>query len=178
MKTDYQTVFSRARLTVFALALAATFSLPGFASEEVEFRRTAGESSVYLAVTPAEIITGPQPASELGATPYQPPAAKDTHHVMVSKFEYRTGRSVTDAAVAARVAALGFSGTKKTLETTTVAGTPVYAGLFPMQGRGPFRGDVEFRVATAARPEHATFYFTHPSFAEPKQKKREERKRR
>ncbi len=175
MKTGYRTVFPRARLSILALVLAAIPSLSGFASEQVEFW-TAGEFSVYLAVMPVEFITGPQPAPEPGATPYQPPAAKDTHHVMVSIFEYRTGRRVTEAAVAARVAALGFSGEKKTLEPTVVAGAAVFANSFPMTGRGPFRVDVEFRVPSAQRREHATFYFTHPSFAPPQRKTQKERK--
>lgn len=175
MNTALQKVCSRAKLNILGFALAAAFSLSGFASEQVEFRRTAGEFSVFLAVMPAEFITGPQPAPEPGATPYQPPAAKDTHHIMVSIFESRSSRRVTEAAVAARVAALGFSGEKKVLEPTAVAGAAVFANSFPMIGRGPFRVDVEFRVPGAQRHEQATFYFTHPSFAPPKREIQKER---
>jgi len=176
MNAIFRKICSRARSSTLALALAAAFSLSGFASEQVEFRKTGGEFSFYLAVMPAEFIAGPQPAPEPGATPYRPPAAKDTHHVMVSIFESRTGRRVTEAAVAARVAALGFSGEKKALEPAVVAGAAVFANSFPMIGRGPFRVDVEFRVPGAQRREYATFYFTHPSFAPPKRETQKERK--
>ncbi len=176
MKTDYRKVFAGARLTILAVALAAAFSLSAFASDQIGFRTTVGEFSVYLAVMPAEFVAGPQPTPERGTTPYQPPAAKDTHHVMVSIFEYRTGRRVSEAMVTARVAALGLSGEKKALEPTAVAGATVFSNSFPMIGRGPFRVDVEFRVPGAKRHEQATFYFTHPSFAPPKDKVQKERK--
>lgn len=167
----------KAAMAFFVLALAAEHAVPSLAAETFTYRKTAGEFSVYLAVMPGELVSGPQPAPEPGATLFQPPTAQDTHHVMVSIFEYRTGRRVTNAAVEARVAALGFSGIKKPLEATTVAGAPVYAGLFPMQGRGPFRVDVELHAPSAQRREHATFYFTHPSFAPPKSKTQKEHKR-
>jgi hypothetical protein len=156
----------RTRSILATLALATLAAVPGFAAEELSFRRAAGDFWVYLSVMPAELTQGPR-VFEPGATPFQTPAAQNTHYVMVSLFNYRTARRITDAAVEARVASLGFSGTKKALEPTTVAGAPVYAGLFPMQGRGPFRVDVEFRLPDAQRREHATFYFTHPSFAAP-----------
>jgi len=174
IKSHHSTALSGAELSIVMLTLAVGFALPCAASEEMTFRKTADEYAVYLTVMPAEFISGPRPAPEPGAIPYQPPAAKDTHHVMVSVFDYRTGRRVTNAAVAARVARLGFSGEKKVLAPIAVVGAAVFANSFPMIGRGPFRIDVEFRVPDAQRHEHTTFYFTHPSFAPPK---RENQKR-
>lgn len=153
----------KAYAALLALLLTATMAATTHAAEEVSFRKNVADYWVYLTVMPAELISGPPP-SEPGATPFQPPAARDTHHVMVSLFDYRSGRRINDAKVEARVAALGFSGTQKALESTSVAGASLYAGLFPMIGRGPFRIDVEFRTAEA-KPQHATFYFSHPSFA-------------
>lgn len=151
------------------LVLIVALAFPGRAlAQELGFRKNVGDFWVYLAVMPAELLTGPGASQPPGATPYQAPAARDTHHVMVSIFEYRSGRRVEEASVAARVAELGFSGAKKTLEPIIVAGEKVYGGRFPMLGRGPYRVDVEFRLPGAAGPEHATFYFTHPSFAPPK----------
>ncbi|OGA68277.1 MAG: hypothetical protein A3G81_02645 [Betaproteobacteria bacterium RIFCSPLOWO2_12_FULL_65_14] len=150
------------------LALIVALPFAGRAlAQEMGFRKNVGEFWVYLAVMPAELLTGPSAPQAPGATPYQAPAVRDTHHVMVSIFEYRTGRRVEEASVAARVAELGFSGAKKTLEPIVVAGEKVYGGRFPMLGRGPYRVDVEFRLPGAVGPEHGAFYFTHPSFAPP-----------
>lgn len=159
--------FSRVARAVLTFLWAGVMALPAFAAEELNFRKHVGDFWVYLAVMPADLVAGP-PAAELAATPFQPASARDTHHLMVSLFDYRTGRRITDAIVEARVAALGVSGVKKVLENTSAAGAPVYAGLFPMLGRGPFRIDVEFRAPGATGLQHATFYFTHPSFRPPK----------
>lgn len=158
---------SRFALAVLTFLWAGVMALPAFAAEELKFRKNVGEFWVYFAVMPADLVAGP-PAAEPGATPFQPAPVRDTHHLMVSLFDYRTRRRITDALVEARVAALGLSGVKKSLENTSAAGAPVYAGLFPMPGRGPFRIDVEFRAAGATGLQHATFYFTHPSFRPPK----------
>lgn len=159
---------SRLTVAIVTFLWAGVMALPAFAAEDLNFRKNVGDYWVYLAVMPADFIAGP-PAAEPGATPFQPASARDTHHLMVSIFDYRTGRRITDAVVEARVAALGLSGVKKALDNASAAGAPVYAGLFPMLGRGPFRIDVEFRAQGVTGPQHTTFYFTHPSFRPPKQ---------
>lgn len=159
---------SRLTVAILTFLWAGVMAIPAFAAEDLNFRKNVGDFWVYLAVMPADFIAGP-PAIEPGATPFQPASVRDTHHLMVSIFDYRTGRRITDAVVEARVAALGMSGVKKGLDTANAAGASVYAGLFPMLGRGPFRVDVEFRAPGATGPQHTTFYFTHPSFRPPKQ---------
>ena len=150
------------------LALIATVATPpGAAAEESGYRKNVGDYSVYLAVMPAEVIRGPLLPDDAAASPYRSPQARDTHHVTVSIFETRDRRRVTDARVMARVAALGFSGEKKALEPTAVAGAAVYGGFFPMMGRGPYRVDIEFRAPPRAQRQHASFYFTHPGFKAP-----------
>lgn len=139
------------------------------AAQEARYQKTTGQFSVILAVMPGELILAPSPTPPPGATPYSAPAAKDTHHVMVSIFDLH-GRRITGATVEARVAALGFSGTKRTLEPVTALGAPVYAALFPMLGRGPFRIAVDFRLPGNDHARRVSFYFSHPSFAAPKPK--------
>lgn len=157
-----------------ALMLATVLAIPlaGRAADDAAgFRKEVAGFTVYMAVMPAPVLAGPAPSAEPGASPFRrAPAARDTHHVMVSLFESRSGRRVTDAQVEARVAALGFSGEKKPLEPASVGGAQLYVGTFPMLGRGPFRVDVEFRLRQSARPQRARFYFTHPSFAPPRKK--------
>lgn len=158
-------------ISLGALALAAIVALapaqPRAAEDdEMGFRKEAGGYVVYLAIMPAAVLGGP--AEEPGASPFRrAPAARDTHHVMVSIFESAGNERIEGARVEARVAALGFSGEKKILAATEVAGAPVYAGRFPMLGRGPFRVDVEFLVPGTTATRRARFYFTHPSFAPP-----------
>lgn len=155
-----------------ALMLVTVLAIPpagGAADDAAGFRKEVAGFAVYLAVMPAPVLAGPAPSVEPGASPFRRvPAARDTHHVMVSLFESSSGRRVTDARVEARVAALGFSGEKKPLEPASVGGARLYVGTFPMRGRGPFRVDVEFRLRQSARPQRARFYFTPPSFEPPR----------
>jgi hypothetical protein len=151
------------------LAIGAILGTPrGAAAEEETFRKTVGDFSLYLTVMPAEVIRGPRAPEVPGASPRRAPAARDTHHVMVSIFDVRTGQRLERLQVKARVAALGFSGEKRDLETISIGGAKVYGNTFPMLGRGPFRVDVEFNAHGGPHAQRATFYFTHPSFAAPK----------
>jgi hypothetical protein len=83
----------RTRSILATLALATLAAVPGFAAEELSFRRAAGDFWVYLSVMPAELTQGPR-VFEPGATPFQTPAAQNTHYVMVSLFNYRTARRI------------------------------------------------------------------------------------
>jgi hypothetical protein len=151
------------------LASGAILGTPrGAAAEEETFRKTAGDYSLVLAVMPAEVIRGPAAPEIPGASLQRAPAARDTHHVMVSIFDARSGQRLERLQVKARVAALGFSGEKRDLEPISVGGAKVYGNTFPMLGRGPFRVDVEVNAHGGPHAQRATFYFTHPSFAAPK----------
>ena len=156
----------RAVLAVFAIG-AVLPARPGAGADGQPFHKTAGNYSVYLAVMPTEIVRGPLAPEIPGASLQRAPAARDTHQVMVSIFDARTGLRVNGLQVKARVAALGFSGERRALEATSVAGATVYMNGFPMLGRGPFRVDVEFGAPGNPHSQHVRFYFTHPSFAAP-----------
>jgi len=153
-------------LAVAAIVALAPMGLRAAGDDETGFRKEVDGFVVYLAIMPAVVLKGP--AEEPGASPFtRAPAARDTHHVMVSIFESAGNERIEGARVEARVAALGFSGEKKILAATQVAEAPVYAGRFPMLGHGPFRVDVEFLVPGTTATRRARFYFTHPSFAPP-----------
>lgn len=155
-------------LFLFTLSVpsyAQTATTQNITNDQIEFRTIAGDFSVYLAVMPSVMITGPDNIPESAASPYQATAAKDSHHVMVSIFEYRSGKRISKAAVSARIAGLGFSGEKKTLKPVEVAGATVFANSYSMIGRGPFRVDIQFQISPGSHPEHATLYFTHPQFS-------------
>lgn len=137
------------------------------AADDAGFVKKAGDYTVYLAIMPAELVRGPIAPEVPGASPQRAPAARDTHHVVISIFESRSGMRVSGFDVKARVSALGFSGEKRDLEPIRIGGAAAYANSFPMLGRGPFRVDVEFAAHGGVHAQRTTFYFTHPSFAAP-----------
>src|SRR3990170_4883583 len=109
------------RAGAFLVSWIALAALPcAAAAEEAGFRKNVGDYALYLAVMPAELIRGPAAPDNPAASPYRPPAARDTHQVMVSIFDSRSGLRVSGLQVKARVAALGFSGEKRDLEPLNV----------------------------------------------------------
>ena len=157
------------RVLALILALVA-FAGAATGAEQETYRKRAGQFSVYLTVMPSVIIRGPLPADVPGATPQRQPAERDTHHVVVAIFDAASGLRIGSFNVRARVAALGFSGEKRDLDPIRIAGEAAYANSFAMLGRGPFRVDVEFQAHGGMRWQHATFYFIHPSFTQPKER--------
>ena len=154
------------RLIAALVLLAVAGYAIGARADEATFSERSGRYIVYLVVMPSEALRGPLPAELPGASPQRPPAAKDTHHVMVSIFDTHDGSRMNGLQVQARVAALGFSGEKRSMQPVQVGEAPMYGNSFPMLGRGPFRVDVDFS-GPEVRPRHVTFYFIHPQFAPP-----------
>ena len=150
------------------LVLAAAALFTAFSAVAAEtYSKLAGQYSVYLTVMPSEVIRGPLPPEIPGASPQGPPAARDSHHVMVAIFYSASGMRVEGFAVTARVSSPGLPGQQRDLEPIRIAGQVVYANGFPMLGRGPFRIDVEFGAPYGIHPQQATFYFAQPKFAPP-----------
>jgi hypothetical protein len=111
-------------LTLPVPSYAQTGTIQDTSNEQIEFRSIADDFSVYLAIMPSEMITGPDHTPEPGTRPHQPTAAKNAHHIMVSIFEYRSEKRISKAVVPALVAGLGFSGKKKELNPVEVAESP------------------------------------------------------
>ena len=151
------------------LALAAGILLgTASAATQTDYRKIVGGFSVYLGVVPAEIVRGhAQPHTE-AAMHGGAKAAGDTHHVMVSIIDDKSGKQVSYATVEARVGEIGLSSVKKKMEAMRIADSTTYGNYFPMIGRGPFQIDIEIRFPAESRHLKTTFYFTHPSFKAPR----------
>ena len=154
---------------IFGLALASGILLgTTTAAAQTDYRKVVGGFSIYLGIVPAEIVKGhaqPHPEANMhgGAK-----ASRDTHHVMVSIIDDKSGKQVSDAAVEARVGEIGLASVKKKMEPMKIADSMTYGNYFPMIGRGLFKIDVEIRLPTESRQLKAVFYFTHPSFKAPR----------
>lgn len=154
---------------IFGLALASGVLLGNTsAAAQTDYRKVVGGFSIYLGIVPAEIVKGhaqPHPEATMhgGAK-----TAGDTHHIMVSIINDRSGKQVSDAAVEARVGEIGLSSVKKKMEPMRIADSMTYGNYFPMAGRGPFKIDVEIWLPTESLQLKAAFYFTHPGFKAPR----------
>jgi hypothetical protein len=154
---------------IFGLALASGVLLgTTSAVAQTDYRKVVGGFSIYLGIVPAEIVKGhaqPHPEATMHGGVK---TAGDTHHIMVSIIDDKSGEQVSDAAVEARVGEIGLASVKKKMEPMRIADSMTYGNYFPMTGRGPFRIDVEIWLPTQSRQLKAAFYFTHPSFKAPR----------
>ncbi len=129
---------------------------------QTDYSKAVASYTVYLGVVPAEIVQGhalPHPEATMhgGAK-----AAANSHHVMVSIIDRRSGKQLAGAKVSARVGELGMSANTKTLEPMVIAATTTYGNFFSMKDGGKFQIDVEFKAPNDTRSLTTTFYFTHP----------------
>lgn len=150
------------------LILIASVLLCASASAETDYSKSVGGYSVYLGVVPAEIVKGHTAAHTEATMHYGAKTTGDSHHVMVSIMDEKTGKQVANATVEGRVGEIGLSVTGKKLEPMIIAGTTTYGNFFPMSGTGPFQIDVEFRLSGQAQTQSTRFYYTHPSFNTPR----------
>jgi hypothetical protein len=154
---------------IIGLALASGILLgTTSAAAQTDYRKVVGGFSVYLGIVPAEIVKGhaqPHPEATMhgGAK-----TAGDTHHIMVSIIDDRSGEQVSDAAVEARVGEIGLASVKKKMEPMRIADSMTYGNYFPMIGRGPFQIDIEIRIQGEPGQLKTTFFFTPPNFEAPR----------
>ena len=157
--------------TLLARALGLTLVvgvLSPLAAAQTDYRKLVGNFSIYLGIVPAEIVKGHALPHTEATMHGGVKTAGDTHHVMVSIIDDRSGRQVSDAVVEARVGEIGLSSVRKKMEAMKIADSTTYGNYFPMIARGRFQIDVEVWLPAESHRLKTTFYFTHPSFKTPR----------
>ena len=150
------------------LALIASALLCSSVAAETGYSKSVGGYSVYLGVVPAEIVKGHAAAHAEATMHGGARITGDSHHVLVSIMDEKTGKQVTNATVEAHVGEIGLSVTTRKMEPMIIAGTTTYGNFFPMSGAGPFQLDIEFRPAGQAQALSTRFYYTHSDFKTPR----------
>jgi hypothetical protein len=149
--------FAACRL-IAGLMLALAVTLPASADDLTRMRAVDG-LVVYLGVMPTETIrTHPVSYAEEhmhGGIP----SGHNMYHVLVTVFDRATGERVSDAHVMARVAPLGLSGPRRTLDTMNGAGGVCYCNYFAMSGHERHRIDVVISRPDAPQPKRVTFLY-------------------
>jgi hypothetical protein len=140
-------------ITAGWLAAFAPLAMPADAGP----RQVVGDVVIYLGVLPADMVRGHPPEHPEGVMHGGAPAGES--HVMVALFERASGRRITDAAVEAAVSGKGMERSRKSLEPMTVAGALTYGNYFTLLGPGPYRIEIEIRVAGLVKPVRATFFW-------------------
>ena len=113
--------------TLFAFSLVA---FPGASSaDRVGQSLTIDGMDVYLGLIQVNTLRQ-NPARYPNHQPGKFPSGKHVYHVMLALFDKASGERITDAVVDASVVPLAFSGPKKNLHPTVVAGALTYCNYF------------------------------------------------
>lgn len=130
-------------------------------AQQSDHRKAVGHFSIQLGIVPAEAVREHAPTHPEGTMHGGPGTAKNTHHVMVSILDERSGKQVSEAEVEARVGEVGLSSVKKKLEIMKIADSITYGNYFRMAGRGRFQIEVDIRIPGEPRLT-TTFFFNSP----------------
>jgi hypothetical protein len=150
MITHFRKVFScTASVLVFALA-----AVTAGAAERTRDQVVDGVA-IYFGILPAELVRGhprAHPESEMhGGIPV------GESHIVVSMFDDKTGKRLTDAEVRATITGPDRFRIEKKLESMPIAGSMSYGNYFAMLGPGPYRIELRIRLPGSTREIQAVF---------------------
>jgi len=72
-------------------------------AQQSDYRKAVGHFSIHLGIVPAKVVRGHAQTHPEGTMHGGPGAAGNTHHIMVSILDERSGKQVSEAEVEARV---------------------------------------------------------------------------
>jgi hypothetical protein len=140
---------------VLAAVAAFTFSTYAGAAHNPQ-HATADGLEIYYGVLPAAMVRGHEKEHS-----GKPQASRD-FHVVVTLFDKATGRRITEAKVAARIAEVGLAGEEKSLEPMKVNEATSFGNYFRMSGPRPHRIELSIWLPGAHRPIQARFEYRQP----------------
>lgn len=149
---------SLARAALFAATLA--WPLSGTAAE-VRQPIIAGDVEFFYGVIPASVLLG-HPADHAERTMHGGvQVTRNTYHLVISLFDVKEHRRITDAQVQASISEPGLAPQTKPLQSMTMAGVVTYGNYFTMSGPGPFRITIDIRQPHGGPPAHASVEHRH-----------------
>ncbi len=140
--------------TLFAFSLVA---LSGTSSaDHVGQTLTIDGMDVYLGLKQVDTLRQ-NPVHYPNHQPEKFLSGKHVYHVMLALFDASSGERITDAVVDASVVPLAFSGPKKELHPTVVAGALTYCSYFRISPRDTYVIRAEIRRPETAHVTRARF---------------------
>ena len=140
--------------TLLAFSLVA---FPGASSaDHVGQTLTIDGMDVYLGLIRVDALRQ-NPDQYPSHRPEKFPSGKNVYHVMFALFDKASGVRITDAVVDATVAPLAFSGLKKNLHPTVVAGALTYCNYFRISPLDTYVIKAEIRLPEACCVFRARF---------------------
>jgi hypothetical protein len=114
---------------------------------------------LFFGVVPAEILRG-HPREHAEQTMHGGvPRGEGVRHLVISLFDTKTRRRITDATVAGRVTGVGMATQNQKLETMSFGGSESYGSYFAMPNEGPYEIVVEVHRPGDSKPATVRFQY-------------------
>lgn len=136
-------------MRLLALMISSLMAISIASATEINQHQVVGDVDVVLTVLHAKELPGTNSESQ------------GDHHLVISLFQKGTSKPIEGAEVRANVAEVGYAGTAKILQPTTIDGKPAYSGFFMMPGRFEYRISIQIRKQGGSRAIEVPFVYRH-----------------
>ena len=116
----------------------------------------------FFGFVPAEILRGHPREHEEQTMHGGVPRGRGVHHLIISVFDAKSRKRITDAAVTGAVTEVGMATQSHKLEAMTFGGTVSYGNFFAMPNQGPYEIVVNVRRTGDTKTATARFQYWHP----------------
>ncbi len=117
---------------------------------------------IFFGFVPAEILRGHPREHEEQTMHGGVPRGKAVHHLIVSVFDAKTRKRITDAAVTGSVTEVGMATQNQKLEAMSFGGAASYGNYFTMPDQGPYEIVVNVRRTGYTKAATAHFQYWQP----------------
>ena len=117
---------------------------------------------LFFGLIPAEILRGHPLEHEEQTMHGGVPRGKGVHHLIITVFDAKTRRRITDAAVTGSITEVGMATQNRTLEAMSFGGIVSYGNYFAMSNQGPYEIVVNVRQPGNSKTATARFQYWHP----------------
>lgn len=145
-------------LACFALAAKATIAAAFNSSQSIRLDGMV----LYYGIVPAEILRDHPLGHEERTMHADASQDKATHHLVISIFDEKTRKRVTDAVVTASVGELGMSVQNRKLEMMSLGSAVTYGNFFEMPKPGRYEIVVNVRRLSDIKAATVRFEYRNP----------------
>ena len=145
-------------LACFALAAKATIAADINSSQSIRLDGMV----LYYGIVPAKILRDHPPEHEERTMHADASREKETHYLVISIIEEKTGKRITDAVVTASIGEFGMSAQNRKLDVMSFGNAVTYGNFFAMPKPGPYEIVVSVRRPRDSKAATARFQYRHP----------------
>ena len=156
------TALKRVRTLAVLIALGLTFGMARAEAVNPDQPVRLDGMELFYGLIPAEILRGHPSGHEERSMHGGVPRGKGVYHLIVSVFDTKTKKRITDAVITGSVTEVGMATQNRKLEAMTFGGNVAYGNYFAMSNPGPYEIVINVRRPGHRKTATARFQYWHP----------------